>query len=251
MNISIIIPVLNEREELPRTHELLTAMPEAPEIIAVDGGSTDGTLEWLRKQSSIKTIEAQRGRGGQLNAGAAASSGDVLLFLHADCVLPSGALSGISDALEDSRVAGGCFLVRFGGPRLTSLRLVEGGINMRTQLARTATGDQAIFVRRTVFEAVRGFSDWPLFEDVDLLARIKHYGRFVVLPSKVTISPRRWVAKGVWRTTFLMYALRLGYHAGIPPATLHRWFGDVRPHLWTPDAGGHNESGHRGETAIR
>ncbi len=133
MKLSIIIPVLNEREELPCTHKLLTAMLEAPEIIAVDGGSTDGTLEWLRGQNSIKTIEAQRGRGGQLNAGAAASCGDVLLFLHADCVLPSGALSGISDALEDSRVAGGCFLVRFGGPRLASLRLVQGGINLRTQ----------------------------------------------------------------------------------------------------------------------
>src|SRR5260370_32675127 len=193
MKLSIIIPVLNEREELPCTHKLLTAMLEAPEITAVDGGSTDGTLEWLRQQNSIKTIEAQCGRGGQLNAGAAASSGDVLLFLHADCVLPSGALSGISDALEDSRVAGGCFLVRFGGPRLTSLRLVQGGINLRTQLARSATGDQGIFVRRSVFEAVRGFADWPLFEDVDLLARIRRYGRFVVLPEKVTISPRRWL----------------------------------------------------------
>jgi rSAM/selenodomain-associated transferase 2 len=236
MKISIIIPVLNEREELPCTHEVLAAVPEAPEIIAVDGGSTDGTLEWVRKQCSIKTIETRRCRGGQLNAGAAAASGDVLLFLHADCAVPSGALTDIADALADPGVAGGCFLVRFRGPRRISLRLVQGGINLRTRLARTATGDQAIFVRRSVFEAARGFADWPLFEDVDLLARIKPLGRFVVLPAKVTISPRRWLTHGVWRTTVLMYALRLGYHAGISPATLSRWFSDVRPHLGSKKA---------------
>src|SRR5260370_18769619 len=128
MKLSIIIPVLNEREELPCTHKLLTAMLEAPEIIAVDGGSTDGTLEWLRQQNSIKTIEAQCGRGRQLNAGAAASSGDVLLFLHADCLLPSGALSGISDALVDSRVGAGSVLGRFFGPRLCFPPLWPGGV---------------------------------------------------------------------------------------------------------------------------
>lgn len=229
MKLSIIIPALNEREHLPSACEAAAAIGGAPEIVVVDGGSTDGTLEWLRDQPSIRTVSTRPGRGAQLNAGATIASGDVLLFLHADCLLPMEAGAGVEEALRDSNVAGGCFLVRFAGASRVSMRLVQRGINWRTRLAHTATGDQAIFLRRSVFQNVNGFADWPLFEDIDMVARLRRWGRFAIVPQKVTISPRRWLRNGVWRTTVLMHALRLGYYAGAPPARLHRWFRDVRP----------------------
>ena len=110
------------------------------------------------------------------------------------------------------------------------------GINGRTLLTRTATGDQAIFVRRSVYELVGGFATWPLFEDIDLVARIKKLGRFVALSGTVTISARRWVTYGIWRTTLMMYALRAGYYVGVSPFTLKRWFEDVRTYDGTEHA---------------
>jgi len=230
MKLSIIIPAFDERDQLPATLALLAGLVPSPEILVVDGGSTDGTREWLKQQPSVRVIVAERGRGGQLNAGARAATGDTLLFLHADCLLPLAAPDLIKRALANHTIAGGCFWVRFAEQRRArSLALVARGINARTQFTRTATGDQAIFVRRSVYEALRGFAAWPLFEDIDFVRRLKRQGRFAVIPAPVTISARRWLAHGVWRTTLLMYALRLAFYAGTSPATLKRWFTDVRP----------------------
>ena len=124
---------------------------------------------------------------------------------------------------------GGCFEVRFRADRPRSLKLVAAGINVRSRLTRTATGDQAIFVRRSVFEQVGGCPDWPLFEDVDLVRRIKKVGRFVVLPSQLLVSPRRHLARGVFRTVLLIYALRVAFRLGVSPFTLKKWFDDSRP----------------------
>ena len=110
------------------------------------------------------------------------------------------------------------------------MRAIGKGINARTRVTRTATGDQGIFVRRTAYEAVGGFADWPLFEDVRLVANLKRLGKFAILPAPIVISGRRYIAHGPWRTTFLMYALRLGYWLGIDPKRLSQWFCDVRPH---------------------
>ncbi len=231
MKLSIIIPALDECDQLPATLAALTGLVPPPEILVVDGGSTDGTHEWLNRQSCVRVIVAERGRGAQLNAGARAATGNTLLFLHADCLLPPDARDVIKRVLADHTVAGGCFRVRFAEQRRArSLALVARGINARTWLTRTATGDQAIFVRRSVYEVLGGFAAWPLFEDVDFVRRLKHHGRFAVIPAPVTISARRWLAHGVWRTTLLMYALRLAFYAGVSPATLKRWFKDVRPH---------------------
>jgi rSAM/selenodomain-associated transferase 2 len=231
MKLSVIIPVLNEREQLPHIIAALQSQRSNPEIIVVDGGSTDGTREWLRAQTGLIVMEAERGRGVQQNAGAKVASGEVLLFLHGDCVLPNDALRLIEQALHLPQTQGGAFLVRFAEPTTVSLRLIAHGINARTLVTKTATGDQAIFVRRELFTHLGGFAAWPLFEDVRLVTRLKQRGRFVIVKSPVTISPRRYVAHGPWRTTFLMYALRLGYWLGVPPHRLYRWFADVRPHL--------------------
>jgi len=203
------------------------ATVDTHEVIVVDGGSTDGTQEYLRQQKHARVIETQPGRGNQMNAGARMATGDVLLFLHSDCVLPGTAPAQLREALTDQKTVAGCFLVRF-AERSHALRLVAWGINRRTLWTRTATGDQALFMRRSAYDLTGGFPSWPLFEDVEMVSRIKRQGRFVVLAKPVTISARRWTTLGVWRTTLMMYALRLGYHAGISPFKLKQWFADIR-----------------------
>ena len=235
MKLSVIIPVLNEREQLPQTIAALKADMSKTEIIVVDGGSRDGTREWLAAQTDITVIDAARGRGIQLNAGAKAATGEVLLFLHGDCSLPANALELLHQALLLPQTIGGAFLIRFAESHPRSLQIIAKGINARTLVTKTATGDQGIFVRREVYDAVGGFADWPLFEDVDFVTRLKQHGRFVILHDSVTISARRYLAYGPWRTTFLMYALRLGYWLGISPGRLYQWFQDVRPH-WQNDS---------------
>jgi uncharacterized protein len=231
--ITVIIPVLNEFECLPATLAHLRQQHWVHEVIVVDGGSTDGTREWLEKQSFARVVDALGGRGPQLNAGASAARGDILLFLHAECLLPSDAGERIQSALKIGRVVGGCFRVRFGENR-RSLRLVAAGINFRVRMTRTGTGDQAIFVRKCAFDEAGGCPDWPLFEDVELVRRVKKLGRFQVSNSAVSVSPRRHIARGVFRTVFLIYVLRLAFWAGVSPFTLKKWFDDVRPHLKDP-----------------
>lgn len=237
MKLSVIIPVLNEQAHLPQTVAALQASMATAEIIVVDGGSTDGTREWLNTQKELFVIAAPRGRGIQLNAGANAASGNVLLFLHGDCVLSANALMLIQQALLPAHIVGGAFLIRFAETRPRSLAIIAKGINARTLVTKTATGDQGIFVRRTVYDAIGGFADWPLFEDVDFVTRIKQRGKFVIVREPITISARRYLTNGPWRTTFLMYALRLGYWFGISPVRLYQWFQDVRPHLSSEEVG--------------
>jgi rSAM/selenodomain-associated transferase 2 len=233
MRISVVIPVINEKEDLPRTLRALAEFSDLYEVIIVDGGSTDGTREYLsdRLPAHARVIDGPRGRGNQLNAGAHAATGDVVLFLHADTRLPANAVQQITEALSEEKVAGGGFCVRFREDEPWTLRVVTAGINLRTRLFRSPTGDQAIFSRGAAFAAAGGFAQWPIFEDVDFVHRLKRVGRFVVIRSRVTTSARRYVTRGVLRTVLLMYALRVGFWLGVSPFRLHRWFRDVRPHL--------------------
>ncbi len=228
MKISVVIPVLNELACLPSTVESVRKSISDPEIIVVDGGSSDGSGEWLSNQPDIKTLISSKGKGLQQNAGAFAASGDVLLFLHADCQAPSDAGRQLENVMIDPSVSGGCFSVRWDDARF-SLRLVALGMNLRTRLFQSAYGDQALFVRKAIFEKVCGFPDWPLFEDVELLRRFKKLGRFAIIPSPVTLSPRRLLAWGVWRTVAVVYGLQVGYWLGVPPEHLKHWFADFRP----------------------
>lgn len=233
MKISVVIPVLNEKEDLPCTLKALAEFSDLYEIIIVDGGSTDGTRESLADDlpAHARVIDSPRGRGTQLNAGARAATGDVILFLHADTRLPPHAVQQITKALRDQEVAGGGFCVRFQENEPWTLRVVAAGINLRTRLFRSPTGDQAIFCRRPTFAAAGGFAQWPVFEDVDFVQLLKRLGSFAIIPSHVTTSARRYITWGVLRTVFLMYALRVGFWLGVSPFRLHRWFRDVRPHL--------------------
>lgn len=240
MNISIIIPALDERGGLPGTVAQAVRVLPGAEVIVADGGSRDGTREWVQSQPTLRLVDARRGRGPQMNAGAQAATSEVLLFLHADCLLPPEAGDAIAKSLADPALLGGAFGVRFPAPCPASFHRLAGLITLRSRLAGEATGDQAIFVRRASFEAIGGFPEWPLFEDFALVSRLKQWGgrgrRFRLVRAFVVISPRRWQAHGLWRASALMCALYLGYKAGVAPATLKRWFVDVRPADVRPQA---------------
>ncbi len=228
--ISIILPVLNEARQLSNRLAALLAQTagHACEIIVVDGGSQDQTPE-IAAGFPVQLVTAERAnRGWQMNAGARNAQNEVLLFLHADVQLPAGAFQELARALGDENVVGGCFQIRFPAEAPRSLHLVAWGINWRTRWFRTATGDQAIFVRRDVFAALGGFQPLPLMEDIAMFHALKRRGNVAILDAQVVISPRRWLQFGIWRTVLLMYALRAGYWLGISPATLKRFFVDVR-----------------------
>jgi rSAM/selenodomain-associated transferase 2 len=192
-------------------------------VILVDGGSDDATLRVAERFSGVHLLTSPRGRARQMNAGARAAQGDVLLFLHADTRLPDGALAAVSAALEDARVVGGRFDVRFDNPRAI-FRMIAFFMNLRSRMSGISTGDQAIFVRRHVFEAMGGYPDVPLMEDVELSRRLKRRGRLAALSWRVTTSSRKWEREGALRTMALMWALRFLYTAGVSPARLHRWY---------------------------
>jgi len=192
-------------------------------VILVDGGSDDATIQVAARFSAVRLLASPRGRARQMNAGARAARGDILLFLHADTRLPEGGLGAVSAALDDARVVGGHFDVRFDSPRPV-LRMIAFFMNLRSRASGISTGDQAIFVRREVFETMGGYPDMPLMEDIELSRRLKRRGRLAALPSRVTTSARKWEREGALRTMALMWALRFLYTVGVSPARLHRWY---------------------------
>ncbi len=225
MRLSIIIPVLNEERFIAATLADLDRA-EADQVIVADGGSTDRTAEIVRA-TSARLLASPRGRATQMNAGAREAAGDVLLFLHADTKLPPGASRDIRQCMADARCVGGRFDIRLDSPR-PLLRLVGRMISLRSRLTRVATGDQAIFVRRAVFERLGGFPDIPLMEDVAFSRALKRAGRIACLRARVTSSARRWEQHGAVRTILLMWALKVLYLAGVPPTRLKRLYGDAR-----------------------
>ena len=221
--VSIIIPVLNEAPNLRRLlPDLARTCPDA-DIIAVDGGSTDETVPVAARFRLVRLVTSARGRARQMNAGAREARGEILLFLHADTFLPDGALGAVQAALADPRVVGGRFDVRLDGPRAV-FRVIAFFINLRSRLSRIATGDQALFVRRTIFAEMGGFPGIPLMEDVEFSRRLKRRGAIACLRLRVTASARKWEREGVLRTILLMWTLRLLYFCGVDPARLHRYY---------------------------
>jgi rSAM/selenodomain-associated transferase 2 len=228
MKLSVVVPALNEIESLPRLITSLQQIGGIAEIIIADGGSTDGTREWVLGQQGILLADSARGKGMQLNAVAVRATGDVLLFLHADCQMNRAAWLALQTALAEPQIVGGAFHIRFAERVPHLLRLVEQGINARTTITRTATGDQGVFVRRSIFSQVGGAPDWPLFEDVELVRRIRKAGRFAIIAAPLTISGRRYIEYGVVRTALLIFALRAGFWLGVSPYRLKGWFRETR-----------------------
>ena len=222
--LGIVVPVLDEAAGIVATLQALAPLrARGAELIVVDGGSRDATVERARPLAD-QLLAAPRGRARQMNAGAAAVRAEVLLFLHADTRLPEAAdvmvraaLAGASPAQPPQAAADtpawGRFDVQIDG-RPHMLRVVSALMNLRSRLSGIATGDQAIFMRRDVLEALGGFPDQPLMEDIELSRRLRAIGRPACLRARVTTSGRRWETRGVWRTIVLMWRLRWRYWRG-------------------------------------
>jgi rSAM/selenodomain-associated transferase 2 len=217
----VVVPVLNEANRIERFLASLARTCPGAEVIVVDGGSTDGTSDLVRRCPHVMLFEAARGRARQMNAGARIASGSALLFLHADTTLPLGAQGAIQDALRSPGVVGGRFDVRFDNPR-PIFKLIATMMDVRSRLSGICTGDQALFVRRSAYDALGGYSDIPLMEDLDFSRRLKRHGRVACLRLRVTTAAKG--REGVLRMIALWWTLRLLYAVGIPPARLYRWY---------------------------
>jgi len=223
VTLSIVMPVLDEAAGIEAALRALAPYrARGVEVIVVDGGSSDGTIA-LARPLADRVIGAPRGRAAQMNAGAAAATNDVLLFLHADTRLPDDADRLGAEGLAQSARVWGRFDVRFDGGGL--LALVALMMNLRSRLTGIATGDQAMFMTRAAFTAAGGFPPIALMEDVALSARLRRAGRPLCLRAKVTTSARRWRRHGLMRTVVLMWKLRLAYSLGADPVKLARRYG--------------------------
>ena len=239
MRVAIVVPTLNEEASiaqiLPAALAALGPLAAGNELVVSDGGSEDRTVEAARALGA-RVVTGPAGRGGQLNRGAAATTAEILLFLHADTTLPEGALAAVREAVGDGGGAattmagpaiGGAFLMRFDDDR-PLLRLGAWLINLRTRATRLPLGDQAHFVTRAAFSRLGGYRDWPILEDLDLAWRLRRYGRTVILKQRVTTGARRFVELGVARTVATNWLIWLLFVAGVSPRRLARLYSQVR-----------------------
>ena len=221
--LSIVIPVLNEEPRMAAALRALAPLRRAGhELIVCDGGSTDGTRARCAGLADA-VLHTPPGRARQMNAGAAAARHEVLLFLHVDTTLPEDALTAIARALAAGAVWGRFDVYIEGRARMLSV--VASCMNCRSRWTGIATGDQAIFVRRGLFQDIGGFPDQPLMEDIELSRRLRLRGHApACLTQRVRTSGRRWDEHGVWRTIVLMWRLRWQYWRGMPPEALARLY---------------------------
>jgi rSAM/selenodomain-associated transferase 2 len=224
--LTIVLPVLDEAAIIVDALAALAPLrARGAEVIVADGGSSDGTAN-LARPFADRVIAAPRGRGVPMNAGAALGTGEMLLFLHADTTLPDDADRLVARALAQR--AWGRFDLRIAG-RHPLFAIVARMINWRSRITGVATGDQAIFVTRKAFEAVGGFPDLPLMEDIAISRKLKRLCRPLCIATPVITSGRRWEHHGVLRTIVLMWRLRLAYYFGVEPARLAVRYGRVPP----------------------
>jgi len=225
VKITVIIPTLNEAENILQTIESVRQQDREAEIIVVDGGSVDGTRDIARSHAIV--IDTPRGRAVQMNAGARIATGDVLLFLHGDSRMAPGALAQLQRTLDNPRIAGGTFTANFDTDDFW-LRCYAFCSTIDWLIFRY--GDQGIFVRRVIFEQMQGYAEIPLMEDIDLLRRLPRYGRRVLIQHyPVTTSARRFVEHGIVRQEALNVALVAAWFLGVKPQTLAKWYAARKP----------------------
>lgn len=218
--ISIVLPVLDEAAGVVAALQALAPLrAQGHEVIVVDGGSRDGTPA-LAAPWADRVVSSERGRARQMNAGAALAGGDVLLFLHADTLLPAGAAPSLCAAVQ-AGAPWGRFDVRIAGTSAW-FPVIAALMNWRSRLSGIATGDQGIFVQTALFRRLGGYAEQPLMEDVELSRRLRGVAPPACLKERVLTSGRRWEARGVWRTIWLMWRLRWAYWRGAAPEALAR-----------------------------
>lgn len=220
-NLSIIIPAFNEADTIEGTLSHLLS-DEQMEVIVVDGGSTDGTVDLARSRGA-KVIQTRPGKALQMNAGATAASGEVLVFLHADTRLPDGFHRQIFSALNPKGVVAGAFRLAIDS-RAWGIRFIERMADLRSRYLQLPYGDQALFMKKSIFEAIGGFADLPIMEDFILVRRLRRTGQIVTLPAAVTTSPRRWQHFGILKTWLVNQMIVIAFYLGISPQRLARWY---------------------------
>ena len=221
--ISIIIPVLNEAATIARTLSHLEDGDNL-EVIVVDGGSIDETTELAGSRGAkAKVVQSNPGKAIQMNTGAATAAGDILVFLHADTLLPEDFSHQIVSALNQNGVAAGAFRLTIDSSG-AGIRIIECMANLRSRFLRLPYGDQALFVRKTLFDEIGGFPDLPIMEDFILVRRLKRKGKIVIAPAAVVTSPRRWQHLGIFKTWLINQLIIIAYYLGIPPERLTRLY---------------------------
>jgi rSAM/selenodomain-associated transferase 2 len=221
--ISVIIPTLNEENNLKRCVESIKNEGVPCEIIVADGGSTDDTVAVALGCGGVKVVEARKGRGSQLNEGTFAASGDELLFLHADTFLEKGWADAVVSALADPSCVGGAFTFAIAHPG-KRYRLTEYWVKLRCSVLKLPYGDQGLFIRKDVIEKIGGYKDIPLMEDVDMVERLKKAGGITILGVKAFTQDRRWAKKGWVRVSLMNQVIMILYRIGVEPRTLARLY---------------------------
>lgn len=222
--ISVIIPALNEAKILDQSLSRLSPQLKDHELIIVDGGSTDETPLIAKRYGRV--IAAERGRANQSNVGAAGARGDILLFLHADVWLDSGAIEGVEQAISSGYV-GGAFKQRIDGDH-PLYRLIERAANFRAKRVRIFYGDGGIFIRRAHFNQIGGFPDIPIMEEVGLSRKLRRCGEVTLVEPGIHISARRWQKNGIVRTTLINWLITLLYLLRVPPNYLAKLYRHIR-----------------------
>lgn len=222
--ISVIIPILNEAKILNETLSRLQPESVNHELIIVDGGSTDESVNIAEKYG--KVIVAERGRAKQLNAGASDASGDILLFLHADVWLETGALKAVETTVSSGYVGGG-FLQKIDGKNLL-YRLIEKTADMRGKYQKVFYGDSGIFVRRDIFKRIGGFPDVPIMEELGFSKQLRRFGKTKMVKPHIHISARRWETNGIIRTTIRNWYIKTLYHCGYSLEQLAKMYRNIR-----------------------
>lgn len=219
-SLSIIIPTLNEENALAAT---LGSLPRGVEVVVADGGSSDGTAA-IAAGHGARLVVSTSGRARQMNKGTEIASGELLLFLHADTLLPEGSDDEVKGCLDRDGVVAGAFRLRLVGQK-RGLNLVSWGANVRSRLLQMPYGDQALFMRRTLFTELGGFPEVALLEDVMLVAALRKRGRIVLSEKCVQSSGRRWQQQGLFRTTFVNQLILGGFFLGLPADLLAQFYG--------------------------